>query len=92
MEHVTAAYIKAIAKGNFSKLTPVWKEGFVKIYDTYLGECPTEFVVDGVKTTPMEYAKSLGIIEGRNPYLYLSGLSEYKFNRRDFRTKFLGEK
>ena len=29
-----------------------------------------------------EYAKSLGIIEGRNPYLYLSGLSEYKFNRR----------
>lgn len=39
-----------------------------------------------------EYAKSLGIIEGRNPYLYLSGLSEYKFNRRDFRTKFLGEK
>lgn len=38
-----------------------------------------------------EYAKSIGIIEGRNPYLYLSGLSEFKFSRRDFRAKFLGE-
>lgn len=38
-----------------------------------------------------EYAKSIGIIEGRNPYLYLTGLSEFKFSRRDFRAKFLGE-
>lgn len=39
-----------------------------------------------------EFAHSIGIIEGRNPYLYLSGLSEFKFNRKDFRAKFLGEK
>lgn len=41
--------------------------------------------------TLFEYAKSIGLIEGRNPYLYLSGLSEFKFSRRDFRSKFLGE-
>ena len=39
-----------------------------------------------------EYSKSIGLIDGRNPYLYLNGLSEYKFSRRDFRSKFLGEK
>lgn len=39
-----------------------------------------------------EYAKSIGIVEGRNPYLYLSGLSEFKFSRRDFRNKFIGER
>lgn len=38
-----------------------------------------------------EYAKSIGLIDGRNPYLYLSGLPEFKFSRKDFRHKFLGE-
>lgn len=38
-----------------------------------------------------EYAKSIGLIEGRNPYLYLSGLPQFKFSRKDFRHKFLGE-
>ena len=40
----------------------------------------------------MEYAKSIGIVDGRNPFLYLTGLSDYKFSRKDFRAKFLGEK
>ena len=42
--------------------------------------------------TLYEYAKSIGIMDGRNPYLYLTGLPEWKFSRRDFRKKFLGEK
>lgn len=41
--------------------------------------------------TNFEYAKSIGLIDGRNPYLYMSGLSEFKFSRKDFRHKFLGE-
>ena len=31
-----------------------------------------------------EFASSLGLIQGRNPYLYLSGLEERKFNRKEF--------
>ena len=42
--------------------------------------------------TMFEYAKSIGLIEGRNPFLYLHGLSEFKFSRKDFRNKFLGER
>lgn len=43
LDAVAEAYVKAIGKGNFSKLTPVWKKGLSSIYDTYLGECPKEF-------------------------------------------------
>ena len=35
--------------------------------------------------TIYEYANALGLIKGRNPYLYFEGLDEYKFNRKDFR-------
>jgi len=42
--------------------------------------------------TLLEFAYSIGIIEGRNPWLYLTGLDTFKFNRRDFRHKFLTEK
>lgn len=42
--------------------------------------------------TMLEFAKAIGIIEGRNPFLYLSGAPAFKFSRKDFRSKFLGEK
>ncbi len=38
-----------------------------------------------------EYADSIGIIQGRNPYLYLTGLDTMKFSRKLFRTKFINE-
>ena len=31
-----------------------------------------------------EYASSLGLIQGRNPYLYFTGLDDLKFSRKDF--------
>ena len=31
-----------------------------------------------------EFANSIGLIKGRNPYLYFEGLEELKFNRKDF--------
>lgn len=46
----------------------------------YLGE-------DGFDSyfTIYEYANALGLIKGRNPYLYFDGLEAFKFNRKDFR-------
>lgn len=38
-----------------------------------------------------EFASSVGLIQGRNPWLYVAGMEEYKFNRKDFRRKFIGE-
>ncbi len=42
--------------------------------------------------TMYEYAVQLGLIEGRNPNLYLKGLDAFKFNRKYFRKKFIEEK
>lgn len=41
--------------------------------------------------TLFEFANSCGLIEGRNPYLYVHGMKELKFSRKDFRSKFAGE-
>ena len=38
-----------------------------------------------------EYCNSIGLVQGRNPYLYVQGLETMKFNRKDFRDKFKGE-
>lgn len=35
--------------------------------------------------TMYEFMKELGLIEGRNPYLYLKGFPEMKFSSKDFR-------
>lgn len=40
----------------------------------------------------LEYSKAIGLIEGKNPFLYMHGLNDFKFSRKDFRHKFLGEK
>lgn len=39
-----------------------------------------------------EFASSIGLIQGRNPYLYIQGLDTMKFSRKDFRRKFVEEK
>lgn len=36
-----------------------------------------------------EFANSIGMIGGRNPYLYIQGLEQFKFNRKDFRSKMI---
>ena len=42
--------------------------------------------------TLYEYSNSIGLIQGRNPYLYFQGLDTIKFNRKDFRNKFMEDK
>lgn len=61
LDAVAGAYVRAIGKGNFSKLTPVWKNGLSAIYDTYLGQCPERFTYQGKEYTPQSFAESLGI-------------------------------
>lgn len=41
--------------------------------------------------TLYEFANDNGLIEGRNPYLYIKGMEAYKFSRKNFREKFLEE-
>lgn len=52
--------------------------------------------ISGVGFDPIytlyEYAADLKLIQGRNPYLYLTGMEDCKFNRKDFRNKMISDR
>lgn len=73
LDAVAKAYVDAIAKGKFSHLSPVWKDGLQGIYDSYLGKCPE--TVNGM--TPVEYAKSLGL--DADNYITLTSFTHHPF-------------
>jgi len=41
--------------------------------------------------TLYEFAKSCGLVKGKNPHLFFDGMEDMKFSRKDFRKKFIGE-
>ena len=75
LDAVAGAYVEAIGKGKFSKLTPVWKNGLRSIYDTYLGECPKEFNYNGKTYTPRTFALKLNM----NDYISLTSYTHHPF-------------
>lgn len=78
LDAVAGAYVNAIAKGRFSKLSPVWKNGLIGIYDTYLGQCPTEFTYKGKSYTPRTFAdNALGL--NMDDYVSLTSYTHHPF-------------
>ena len=84
LDAVAGAYVRAIAKGNFKKLSPCWINGLYGIYDSYVGELPKEFKKDGKTYTPKSYMEQLGL----NPDDYVSLTS---FTHHPFYTQFVIE-
>lgn len=77
LDAVAEAYVNAIAKGNWKKLTPVWKQGLSAIYDTYLGTCPENFNYNGKNYTPKSFAESLGI--NVDDYISLTSYTHHSY-------------
>lgn len=78
LDAVASGYVNAIAKGRFSKLSPVWKKGLSAIYDTYLGECPAEFTYKGNTYTPRTFADNvLGL--NMDDYVSLTSYTHHPF-------------
>lgn len=82
LDAVAAGYVNAVAKGRFSKLSSVWKNGLCGIYDAYLGKCPTEFTYKGKNYTPRTFADN---VLGLNMDDYVSLTS---YTHRPFYTQF----
>ena len=78
LDAVAGAYVEAIGKGKFSKLTPVWKNGLRSIYDTYLGECPKEFTYNGKTYTPRTFADEV-LKLNMNDYISLTSYTHHPF-------------
>ena len=78
LDAVAGAYVEAIGKGRYAKLTPVWKQGLSAIYDTYLGKCPEEFTYKGQKYTPRTFADNvLGM--NMDDYISLTSYTHHPF-------------
>ena len=78
LDAVAEAYVQAIGKGRFSKLTPVWKKGLCSIYDTYLGQCPEHFTYKGKDYTPRSFAdEALGL--NMDDYVSLTSYTHHPF-------------
>lgn len=61
MDKVLEKYVDAIVSNPDKELSPVWKEGFDKVLDSYLGELPENFEYNGISYTPISFAEYLGI-------------------------------
>ncbi len=59
LDAALTAYLNAIIKNK--TLTPVWKDGFNAILDTYFGTAPETFTYKGKEYTPQSFAASLPI-------------------------------
>lgn len=77
LDVVAEAYVKAIAGSELKKLTPVWKQGLIGIYDTYLGVCPQQFFYKGKNYTPQTFAKELAI--DVNDYVSITSYTHHPF-------------
>lgn len=78
LDAVAGAYVEAIGKGKYSKLTPVWRNGLRSIYDTYLGECPKEFTYKGKTYTPRTFADDvLGL--NMDDYVSITSYTHHPF-------------
>ncbi|MBQ4305651.1 MAG: aminopeptidase [Bacteroidales bacterium] len=77
LDATTKSYVEAIAKNPNRTLSANWKKGFVAIVDTYLGECPETFTVDGVTYTPASYRDAMGIDPSN--YVTLTSFTHHPF-------------
>ncbi|WP_018109137.1 aminopeptidase C [Bacteroides propionicifaciens] len=77
VDAVAGAYVNAIAKGNYKKLSPIWKDGLTAIYDTYLGECPENFTYNGKEYTPKSFADELDL--KADDYISLTSYTHHPF-------------
>lgn len=77
LANVLEAYLKAIVENKGRKLTPVWKDAYNGLLDTYLGEYPEKFTYQEKEYTPKSFAESLGIA-GKN-YITLTSYTHKPF-------------
>ncbi len=77
IDAVIKGYMDAVITAPNRTLTTAWQAGLNGILDSYLGEMPTTFVVDGVEYTPESYRDSLPI--KMDDYIGISSYTHHPF-------------
>lgn len=78
LEAVLKGMVDAVIENKNKSLTPVWKDAVAAVVDTYLGEVPSEFEVDGKKYTPQSYAEHLDL--DMSNYVSLTSFTHHPLN------------
>ncbi len=81
LQGVLKAMLDAVVANYNGKLTPVWKQAFQAVLDTYLGAVPEHFEYDGKDYTPQSFAKEM---VGINPkdYVELSSFTTAPYYKK----------
>ncbi len=74
---VVNGIVEGIAKSESKRLTPAWRASVVAVLDTYLGEVPEEFYVDGKKYSARTYQERLGL--DMDDYVSLTSFTHHPF-------------
>lgn len=77
LSELTESYLKTIIKNPNGKLSPVWREGYDGIVDSYLGKLPETFTYNGKEYTPVSFAKELGL--NMDDYVSLTSYTHHPF-------------
>ena len=78
IDAVTKAYVETIAKRSArGGLSKTWKAGFDAMVDSFFGECPTTFEVNGKTYTPASYRDELGLVP--SDYVTLTSFTHHPF-------------
>ena len=80
VDAICKGFLGGITGGKVKKLSPVWREAFQAIWDTYLGKCPETFTYNGKTYTPLEFKKWLGLKE--SDYVSLTSYTHHPFYTR----------
>lgn len=77
MDAVLKGYVEAVVSNPNKTLSTAWKKGYDGVLNAYLGELPTEFIVNGKKETPLSYVKTLGL--NMDDYISLTSYTHHPF-------------
>lgn len=75
LDRVLKAFLKGLVDGK--TITPVWKNAYKGILNTYLGEVPEKFEYNGKEYTPRSFADELGLVADN--YVKLTSFTHYPF-------------
>lgn len=74
---VLKAYVSSIIKNQNRTLSTAWKKGFKGILDSYFGEWPETFTVDGKTYTPQSYRDAMKIVP--EDYITITSFTHHPF-------------
>ncbi|MBO6247729.1 MAG: aminopeptidase, partial [Bacteroidales bacterium] len=77
IDAVTKAYVETINKRSARGVSTTWKAGFDALVDTFFGDAPTTFEVNGKTYTPASYRDELGLVP--SDYVTLTSFTHHPF-------------